>query len=76
MQDFTVKTTKYVEKVELGAQQSKISRVTQKKKKNPLQKRNRLTDFEKLMVTKGDRWRVGRTNSGLGIGTCTLRYKE
>lgn len=33
MQDFTVKTTKYVEKVELGAQQSKISRVTQKKKK-------------------------------------------
>ena len=30
-----------------------------------LQNRNRLTDFEKLMVTKGDRWEVGR--DGLGV---------
>ena len=39
-----------------------------------LQNRNRLTDFEKLMVTKGDEG--GRMDWGFGIGTCTVRYME
>ena len=40
-----------------------------------MQNRNRLTDFEKLMVTKGDGpgWGMDR---GVGIGLCTLRYME
>ena len=32
---------------------------------NFLQNRNRLTDFGKVMVTKGDRWGSGR--DGLGV---------
>ena len=31
-----------------------------------MQNRNRLTDFEKLILTKGDRWGVGRRD-GLGV---------
>ena len=30
-----------------------------------LQNRNRLTDFEKLMVTKGDRWGSGKGWTGV-----------
>ena len=45
-------------------------------KRTYLQNRNRLTDFEKLTVTKGDRWRAGRGGLGLGIDTSTLRSME
>ena len=38
-----------------------------------LQNRNRLTDLEKLMVTKADRL---RGDSGFGIGICKLKYME
>ena len=41
-----------------------------------LQNRNKFTDFEKLLVTKGDRWRVGGMGWGFGTGICTLRYME
>ena len=42
-----------------------------------LQNRNRLTDFEKLMVTKGDMWwGVGEMDWAFGIGMCTLTYME
>ena len=34
----------------------------------------RLTDSEKLTVTKGDRW--GRRDRGFGIGICTLEYMD
>ena len=37
-----------------------------------LQKRNRLTDFAKLMVTKEDTWLGGRLDWEFGIGICTL----
>ena len=40
-----------------------------------LQNKNRLTDFEKLMVTEGDRCGRG-VGWGFGIGTHTLRYIE
>ena len=36
---------------------------------------NRLTDFEKLTVTKCDRWRGGM-DSGFVISICTLRYMK
>ena len=32
-----------------------------------LQNRSTLTDFEKLTVTKGDRWGLGRMDGGLGL---------
>ena len=38
--------------------------------------RNRLTDFEKLMVTKADRLRWGETDWEFGIGIFTLRNVE
>ena len=41
-----------------------------------MQKRNRLTDFEKLMATKGYRWSGGGMEWGFGTGICTLRYME
>ena len=41
-----------------------------KKNKNT----NRLTDLEKLVVTKRDRW--GGVDRRFGIGMCTLRYME
>ena len=53
MQDFTVKTTKYVEKVELGAQQSKISRVTQKKKKIHYRRETDSQTLKNLWLPKG-----------------------
>ena len=34
---------------------------------NLLQNRNKFTDFEKLMVTKGDRWGGGGVDWGLGM---------
>ena len=34
------------------------------------------SDFEKLMVTKGDRLGVGGMDWGFGMGICTLRYME
>ena len=40
-----------------------------------LQNRNRLTDFEKLLVTKGDRW-GGGVDWGIGTGICPMRYME
>ena len=48
-----------------------------KKKKmqmNLFAKQNRLTDLEKLMVTKGDRWERVDWEFGTGVGT--LRYME
>ena len=41
---------------------------------NLLQRRNRLTDFNKFLVTIGDKW--GRVDWGFGIGICPLRYME
>ena len=38
--------------------------------------RNKLIDFEKPMVTKGDRWRVGEMEWGFGIDIGTVRYME
>lgn len=43
---------------------------------NLMQNRNRLTEFENLRVTKGDRWGVRRMVWGLATGTCTLRPME
>ena len=40
-----------------------------------MQNRNRLTDFEKLAVTKGDRWVEG-IDWQLRISMCTLGYME
>ena len=41
-----------------------------------MQNKNRLTDFEKHVVTKGDRWRGRGRDWGFGIGICTLRYMD
>ena len=40
------------------------------------QNRNRLTHFEKLMVTEGDRWGEERDGLQVRIGICTLSYME
>ena len=45
-------------------------------KRTYLQNRNRLTDFEKLMVTKGDRSGGGRDGLGFGTAMCALRSTE
>ena len=34
------------------------------------------TDFEKLMVTNGERWGLGGMDWGFGIGICTVQYME
>ena len=41
-----------------------------------MENRNRLTDFEKLTITKGDRWEWGAMDRGFGIHICTLWYME
>lgn len=41
-----------------------------------LQNRNSLTDFEKAMVTNGDRWEKGRIDHEFGIGICTVKNTE
>ena len=49
---------------------------SKEKKKYTLTRKHaaqRLTDFEKLMVTKGNRWGGG---VGFGMGICTPRYME
>ena len=38
--------------------------------------KNRLTDFEKLVITKGIQLGMGRMDLGFGNGICTLRYME
>ena len=44
-------------------------------KKMYLKNRNGLTDYEKLLVTKGNRWRGG-VDWGFGTGICALRCVE
>ena len=41
-----------------------------------ISRKDRLTDFENFMVTKGDRWGMGGMDWGFGIGICTLSYIE